>query len=286
MAKPDMSGTVISLAFRQVVIPEDFNVRQTYNADDDAALALSIQRQGILSPVLVRRLPDGTYELVAGFRRMRALRAIHGDKVGDVSVPCYVREFASYKDAYIANMSENETRSTVKRYDLADRLVTMRDRFNYKGIDLAKLIGMSNATVSNLMACRTKLAPEIIAHWKAAPTVDAEIPISRLTAWAKYPHDEQVLAFDAYLAEINGDKPGDGASDGDGAGDGDGDGAGDPKGKREILFSLRSKDEIIAMMKELRDVQCSNAAWTDIQEGAIRALEWCLKERDILRTYK
>ena len=277
-------GNACNLMFADIIVDETFNVRQSYNDDEIEALAKSIKSNGLLNPVLVRRREDGKVELVSGFRRMRALRTIHGDKVNDVAVPCLVREFSTLKAAYIANMAENESRATVKRYDLADRLTIMHEKHGYKGLDLAKLIGMSNATVSNLMACRTKLAEPIIEHWKAAPTVEAEIPISRLTAWAKFSHDDQVKAFEAYLAESRGET-GETGETGDTGETGE-TGDNGAKGKSEILLSLRSKNDVLSMMKALKEIQESGAGWTDLQEGILRALEWALKERDVLRTVK
>ena len=50
--------------------------RRQFQPESIAALAESIRRYGLLSPLLVRSLPDGGYELIAGERRLRALRRL------------------------------------------------------------------------------------------------------------------------------------------------------------------------------------------------------------------
>lgn len=61
--------------------------RQEFLPPDQAALAESIAESGIKVPLLVRQLPDGSYQLTDGARRLRAARAVGLD-----AVPCVVND--------------------------------------------------------------------------------------------------------------------------------------------------------------------------------------------------
>jgi ParB family chromosome partitioning protein len=56
--------------------PSPWQPRRNFNPGELQELALSIQDQGLISPLVVRRRPDGSHELIAGERRLRAVRDI------------------------------------------------------------------------------------------------------------------------------------------------------------------------------------------------------------------
>ena len=51
--------------------------RKIYDEESLNTLAESIKQYGIISPLLVRRLPDGKYEIVSGERRYRAAQKVN-----------------------------------------------------------------------------------------------------------------------------------------------------------------------------------------------------------------
>src|SRR4051794_41701006 len=55
-----------------LVVPNPHQPRQAFDENALVALADSLKDRGVLQPVLVRPLPGGTYELIAGERRWRA----------------------------------------------------------------------------------------------------------------------------------------------------------------------------------------------------------------------
>jgi ParB family chromosome partitioning protein len=91
-------------------IPVDLvrpNPRQPRRSFDEAALAEladSIRTRGVLQPIVVRALPGGHYELVAGERRLRAARI-----AGLESVPAMVREADDWERLDLA-LAENMAR--------------------------------------------------------------------------------------------------------------------------------------------------------------------------------
>ncbi|MBV9801739.1 MAG: ParB/RepB/Spo0J family partition protein, partial [Solirubrobacterales bacterium] len=69
-----------------MIDPSEKQPRRTFDEDSLLALAGSIRASGVLQPVLVRPLPNGRYELIAGERRWRASRLAELE-----SIPAIVR---------------------------------------------------------------------------------------------------------------------------------------------------------------------------------------------------
>src|SRR5690242_15344813 len=78
-------------ALRQLAVelirPNPHQPRQEFDGESLLALAESIKARGVLQPLVVRALPGGSYELVAGERRLRASKL-----AGLERVPAIVRE--------------------------------------------------------------------------------------------------------------------------------------------------------------------------------------------------
>lgn len=85
--------------------------RRYFDPDKLAQLTASIKRHGIIEPLLVRPLPDGKYELVAGERRWRAAKA-----VGLTDVPIVVRELDDQEALQLA-LEENLQREDLNPFE-------------------------------------------------------------------------------------------------------------------------------------------------------------------------
>jgi ParB family chromosome partitioning protein len=69
-------------------------------------LSASIREIGVLQPLLVRQLPDGSYQLIAGERRWRAAQ-----KAGLATVPAVVKttdDMASVEQALVENLHRQD----------------------------------------------------------------------------------------------------------------------------------------------------------------------------------
>jgi ParB/RepB/Spo0J family partition protein len=86
-------------------------------------LASSIRQQGLLSPPIVRPLPDGGYEVLVGQRRLLACR-----KLGLDPVPCLVRDDLGDTDAVALSLVENVHRADMHPLDKARALKALHDR--------------------------------------------------------------------------------------------------------------------------------------------------------------
>src|SRR5690242_4007296 len=73
---PDAAGGEERAELRQIAVetiaPNPHQPRKRFDDEALAALAASLEANGVIQPILVRPLPGGTYELVAGERRWRA----------------------------------------------------------------------------------------------------------------------------------------------------------------------------------------------------------------------
>ncbi len=93
------------------------NVRK-YDAKDCGDLIVSIQALGLLQPLLVRPVEDGRYEVIAGQRRLNALRAIDAKTEGEFEpVPCLVMGEGDDAAAIEASLAENIERLPMDEVD-------------------------------------------------------------------------------------------------------------------------------------------------------------------------
>ena len=113
---------------------------------DDAAIteiAESIREHGMLQPVLVRPMPSGGYQIVAGERRWRAARMLGLDEV-----PVVIRELSDLETAQIA-LIENLQRENLNPVEEALGYRRLQDDFDMKQEDIAKTVGRSRSAVAN-----------------------------------------------------------------------------------------------------------------------------------------
>jgi ParB family chromosome partitioning protein len=123
------------------------NALQPRRAFDEAKideLAASIQDQGIIQPLLVRRNGDG-YELIAGERRLRAAM-----KAGLTKVPVIVRE-ASDRDSLQLALIENIQREDLNPMEESRAFRRLQEEFHLGQEEIAQKVGKSRPAVANSM---------------------------------------------------------------------------------------------------------------------------------------
>ena len=117
-------------------------------------LAASIAVHGVLQPVIVRTRADGTYELVAGERRLRAARM-----AGLETIPAIVREPAGEESSLELALIENLQRTDLNPIEAALAYRELIDRFGMTHEAVARQVGKSRVAVSNSLRL-LDLAPE------------------------------------------------------------------------------------------------------------------------------
>ena len=106
-------------------------------------LARSIGTSGVIQPILVRPLSEGTYEIVAGERRWRAAQ-----RAGLMQVPVIVKDIPLEKRLEIA-LVENIQRENLNPIEEARAYRRLADQFQLTQAEIATAVGKDRATVAN-----------------------------------------------------------------------------------------------------------------------------------------
>lgn len=108
-------------------------------------LAASIKVQGIIQPIVVRKVSENAYEIIAGERRWRASQIAELD-----SVPCLVKDVPDEAAVAIA-LIENIQREDLNAMEEALALNRLMTEFQLTHQELADAVGKSRTAVSNLL---------------------------------------------------------------------------------------------------------------------------------------
>jgi ParB family transcriptional regulator, chromosome partitioning protein len=119
--------------------------RQVFDEDALVALSDSLKEKGVLQPVLLRPLPGGTYELIAGERRWRAAQL-----AGLEEIPAVVQSYEDRESLEIA-LIENMAREDLNPLEEARACALLVDELGLTREDVGRRVGRSRVAVSNLM---------------------------------------------------------------------------------------------------------------------------------------
>lgn len=139
---PGELGKVLRIPLR-AIHPNPNQPRTYFDPHALEELAASIQVHGILQPLTVRPLPDGSYELISGERRLRA-----AGLVGLTHVPCILREASDLESSLLA-LIENLQRRDLDFVDEALALEQLITTYGLSQEEAAKRIGKSQSAVAN-----------------------------------------------------------------------------------------------------------------------------------------
>ena len=129
----------------ELIKPNPAQPRTNFEPEALAALAASIEASGVVQPLLVRPLPDGSYELVAGERRWRAAQ-----QAGIAKVPAVIRDQAEAERLQAA-LIENMVREDLNPVEEAKACAALVEELGLTKEELAKRVGRSRPAVSNLI---------------------------------------------------------------------------------------------------------------------------------------
>lgn len=148
----DSKGAV-ELNIREIE-PNANQPRKDFDQESLNTLAESIEKHGLLQPIIVRPKLNGVYEIVAGERRWRACRI-----AGLTKVPVIIKEFDELAVSEVA-LVENLQREDLNAYEEALGYKNLMEKFNLTQEQVAEKVGKSRTAVAN--AVRLLNLPEEI----------------------------------------------------------------------------------------------------------------------------
>jgi ParB family chromosome partitioning protein len=125
--------------------PGKYQPRRDMSQDALEDLANSIRAQGVIQPIVVRRIADQQYEIIAGERRWRASQLVRLE-----TVPCLIKNVEDNAAVAIA-LIENIQREDLNAIEEAVALQRLMTEFELSHQQVAEAVGKSRSAVSNLL---------------------------------------------------------------------------------------------------------------------------------------
>ena len=149
------------------IAPGRYQPRRVFDPDEIEALTDSIRTQGVLQPILVRRIASDPprYELIAGERRWRAAQAARLHEI-----PAVVKDLTD-REALEAALVENIQRQDLSPLEEADAYRRLAEEFGHTQEAIGAALGKSRAHVANTI--RLLGLPQPIRDMLAAGQIDA-----------------------------------------------------------------------------------------------------------------
>ncbi len=195
----EAKGEEVVLIDVNKIQPNPYQPREDFNQESIEDLTASVKEKGVIQPVLVRRIAGGIYELIAGERRLRAVKALNLKEI-----PAIVRDIKDEESLEIA-LIENIQRQGLNPMEEACAYRHLIEKFSYTQEKIAQSVGKARASVTNTLRL-LKLPQEIqgmlrkgvigFAHGKALLEIDDN---QRQLALAR-----QVALKGLTVAELNG----------------------------------------------------------------------------------
>lgn len=123
--------------------PSPFQARTSFDEQELAGLAQSIRENGLLQPISVRKTADGSYELVAGERRLRACKLAKMQ-----TIPAILCNYNDERTAALG-LLENLQRENLNPFEQAQGLRDILVLWDCTQAEAAKRLGMAQPTLAN-----------------------------------------------------------------------------------------------------------------------------------------
>jgi ParB family chromosome partitioning protein len=128
-----------------LIEPNPDQPRTQFKKEEIQELAASIEKDGLLQPLLVRKLPQGTYQIIAGERRWQASKAL-----GLKTVPVRIKE-ANDDEALELALIENIQRSDLNPIEEAYGYRRLMERRSMTQAEVAQAVSKGRSTVANAL---------------------------------------------------------------------------------------------------------------------------------------
>jgi len=154
LGTPDLEADKLIEIDIERILPNAHQPRKSFDEESLNELANSIRAHGVVQPIVVRPLPDGFFQLIAGERRWRAAQRARLSRI-----PAVVRdtdEHAALEIALIENL-QREDLNPIEEALAYERLIV---EFSMTQEEVAHRVGKNRATVANMLRL-LKLPPEV-----------------------------------------------------------------------------------------------------------------------------
>ncbi|MDR1591045.1 MAG: ParB/RepB/Spo0J family partition protein [Puniceicoccales bacterium] len=141
------------------IVPNEKQARKDFNMATIRELAHSIQREGLLQPIIVRPVAEGRFSIVAGERRFRAVQFLGKEKIFAKIV------HEDERNCAIISLIENLQRESLNPVEEAAGFVQLADEYGFTQEQIAQRVGKARATIANSMRL-LNLEEEILSSLK------------------------------------------------------------------------------------------------------------------------
>lgn len=142
--EPDAVKTTDEVDINKIA-PNPDQPRTQFKKEEIEELATSIEKDGLLQPILVRKMDDGTYQIIAGERRWQASKAAGLEKV-----PIRIKE-ADDNQALELALIENIQRSDLNPIEEAYGYRRLMERRSMTQAEVAQAVSKGRSTVANAL---------------------------------------------------------------------------------------------------------------------------------------
>jgi ParB family chromosome partitioning protein len=129
----------------EAIRPAPRQARQLFDQEKLSVLAESIKEHGVIQPVLVRKLADGEFELIAGERRWRACKSL-----GHKTITALVKDYPEL-EAAAASLVENVQREDLNPLEEAAAYRQLMEDFGLTQEEVSVRVGKSRSLVANML---------------------------------------------------------------------------------------------------------------------------------------
>lgn len=144
MGKTSLTTAITSLPLSEIEA-NPYQPRKEFDQEALEELAQSIRQQGVITPVTVRRMPNGKYQLIAGERRMRASQI-----AGLSEIPAYIR-IATDSQMMEMALVENIQRENLNAMEIAFSYAALIEECQLTHEQLSEKVGKNRSTITNYL---------------------------------------------------------------------------------------------------------------------------------------
>jgi ParB family chromosome partitioning protein len=147
---PAAASATPSSGFAEVrleqISPNPYQPRRTFNDAGIEELSRSVREHGIIQPLVVTKLGDNKYRLIAGERRFRAAQ-----RAGLATVPVVIKETMADTDILQVALIENIQREDLNPIEEAYAYHQLHEEFGLTQEEISKRVGKERSTVANFL---------------------------------------------------------------------------------------------------------------------------------------